>query len=281
VGSYINITDTREVGGLTTLGGIATALDQFLSAYATITYNGEYESASVWALKQQGPLAQTMMYGPPVMGSCDCSFRDESLDTVVEAINQLTFLTSIGMIDQTAFMGRAVGLNDQATIYGVGKNSTTAFRSLDGTMQISDVVYYRTSYWFMGFGVLSTLIVMGLVIPSYWKYGELGRDVTLGPIEVASAFRAPMLTEGRTNAAEAGGDIKELIKDVGHRKVMYGFVDETEDHAEDHLPRRSRNSVRLGISEPQNVRPASGVWSGAGPTNPRRATTMRIKSTFL
>jgi hypothetical protein len=65
VGEYINITDTRDIGDLTTLGGIATALDQFLSAFAQITYNGEYNSASVWALKQQGPLAQTMMVSFP------------------------------------------------------------------------------------------------------------------------------------------------------------------------------------------------------------------------
>jgi hypothetical protein len=244
-----------------------------LSAYATITYNGD---SALWALKQQGTLAQTMMYGPPVMGSCDCSFRDESLDTVINFINQLTFLTSIGMIDNGTFAGRKVKLDEKATIHGVGKNATTVFRSLTGTMQVSDVVYYRTNYWFMGFAVLSNLICICLVIPSYWKYGELGRDVTLGPIEVASAFRAPMLTEGRANTAEAGGDIKELIKDVGHRKVMYGFVDEREDHAEDHLPHSPRNSVRLGISEPENVRPASGVWSG--PNSPRTPTSPRIKS---
>lgn len=111
----------------------------------------------------------------------------------------------------------------------------------------------------MGFAVLSTFVCILLVLPSYWKYGELGRDITLGPIEVASAFRAPMLTEGRANAAEAGGNMKQLIKDVGHRKVMYGSVDEREDHAEDHTPVRTRNSIKLGMSEPAKVRPASGV----------------------
>ena len=274
VGPYINVNDTRDIGSLTSLGGVASALHQFLGAYATITYNGEYQDASVWALKQQGTLAQTMMYGPPVMGSCDCSFKDESLDTIIEAINQLTFMTAIGMVDNSTFMGRRVEPDETATIRGVGKNSSTSFRALTGTMQVSDVVYYRTNYYFMGFAVLSTLVCIALVIPSYWRYGELGRDVTLGPIEVASAFRAPMLTEGRANAAEAGGNIKELIKDVGHRKVMYGFVDEREDHAEDHLrelPRRSRNSVKLGISEPEKVRPASGVWSG--PNSPRSPTS--------
>lgn len=184
------------------------------------------------------------------------------------------------MIDQSSFMGRAVSLDDQATIYGVSQNSTTAFRLLEGTMQISDVVYYRTSYWFMGFGVLATLIVIALIITSYWRYGEIGRNVTLGPVEVASAFRAPILTEGRDNAAEAGGDIRELIKDVGHRKVMSGFVDETQDHTEDHLPRRSR-TVRMGISDPQSVRPASGVWSGPGPSTLRQAPTMWNKHSPL
>jgi hypothetical protein len=206
------------------------------------------------------------------MGSCDCSFKHESLDIIVEAVNQLMFLTSVGMIDQSSFMGRTVKLNDKAAVLGVGRNSSTAFRSIKDTMQISDVVYYRTNFWFMGFGALSTFIVICLVVPSFWRYGELGREVTLGPIEVASAFRAPMLTEGRENAAEAGGNIKELLRDVGHRRVQYGFVDETEDHTEDHFPRRSRNSVRLAISEPEKVRPASGVQSGSIPNSPRGAS---------
>jgi hypothetical protein len=169
VGQYINVTDSREVGGLTHLGGLANALDQFLSATATITYNGEFKDSSVWGLKQQGTLAQTMMYGPPLMGSCDCSFRDESLDTVIDAINQLTFLTSIGMIDNSTFSGRKVEPDEGATIFGVGKNSSTTFRPLTGTMQVSDVVYYCTNFWFMGFAVMSTLICIALVLPSYWK----------------------------------------------------------------------------------------------------------------
>ena len=277
VGKYININDRREVGSLTSLGGLASAMEQFLGAEATITYNGLLKESSVWALKQQGTLAQTMMYGPPNMGSCDCSFRDASLDTIIESVNELTFLASIAMIDNSTFSGRKVVLDESATIVGVGKNDSTSFRSLDWTMQITDVVFYRTNFWFAGFAVLSTVVCVCLVIPSYWKYGELGREVTLGPIEVASAFRAPMLTEGRANAAEAGGDIKELIKDVGHRKVMYGFVDEREDHQEDHLPRRSRNSVRLAMSAPDTVRPASGVWSSpTSPTSPTMAKNPKI-----
>lgn len=276
VGPYINVDDSQEIGSFTHLGGLANALHQFLGASATITYNGENAKESVWGLKQQGPLAQTMMYGPPLMGSCDCSFRDESLDTIIEAINQLAFMTAIGMVDNSTFSGRKVEPDETATIVAVGQNASTTFRTLTGTMQVSDVVYYQTNYWFMSFAVLSTLVCIVFVLPSYWKYGELGRDVTLGPIEVASAFRAPMLREGRANGAEAGGDIKELIKDVGDRRVMYGFVDEREDHAEDHIPRRVRNSVKLGIAQPERVRPASGVWSG--PNSPRSPTSPRFAS---
>lgn len=57
-------------------------------------------------------LAQTMRHGPPVMASCDCSFRNESLDMMIEAVNQLMSLASIGMIDQSSFMGRTVKLNE-------------------------------------------------------------------------------------------------------------------------------------------------------------------------
>lgn len=142
VGPYIDVDDSREIGSFTQLGGLANALHQFLGASATITYNGENAGSSVWGLKQQGPLAQTMMYGPPVMGSCDCFFRDESLDTLIEATSQLTFMTAIGMVDNSTFSGREVKPDYAATIVGVSQNASTSFRILTGTMQVSDVVYY-------------------------------------------------------------------------------------------------------------------------------------------
>ena len=273
VGRRLNVSDTHTYGGLTALGGMANAMQQFLGSTASLTYHGEAQSESVWALKQVGILAQTMMYGPPNMGSCDCSFRSASLDAIIQKINELAFLTAVGMIDHKDFAQRRVHDGDSATLFAVGQNSTAAFRPLNSTAQVSDVVFYKTHYWFMLGGIIVSFACVLLVLPTFWRYGELGRNVTLGPIEVASAFRAPMLTEGRQTAAEAGGDIHELIRDVGHKKVQYGFLEDTSPA--DVVNRRQ--SVRLAMAEPHKVRPASGVWSPPmspsleSPTSPRFA----------
>jgi hypothetical protein len=129
-------------------------------------------------------------------------------------------------------------------------------------------VHYMTNFDFMAAGVVTTLIAVLLVVPAYWKYGQLGREVTLGPIEVASAFQAPILTQGRRYGVKETGKVDDLLKDVGERKVMYGFVDE-------HVPSAvgvavQRTSVYMGA--PDRVRPASGIYSP--PTSPPGSPTV-------
>jgi hypothetical protein len=55
-----------------------------------------------------------------------------------------------------------------------------------------------------------------------WGFWELGRKVTLGPMEIASAFQAPALQAPGVTAA--GGEVSTLLKEVGARQVRYGEV---------------------------------------------------------
>ncbi len=239
---YLYPQDTHTMRSLTALGGIANALSQFLSSSAAITY----EADGSWSLKQLGTLAQTMMYGPPNMGSCDCSFRNEALDSIVASINQLTFLVATGMVDTSTFRGLPRGKTafpsplPQASVIAVDSNTTTSFRALSGqAIQLTDVVHYRTHYVYAGLAFGITIFCILLVIPSFWQYGELGRRVTLGPVEIASAFGAPILVDN-ARAEARNENIDTLIKHIGHRKIVYGFVDvdgdgQIDDHQEMHL----------------------------------------------
>lgn len=196
------------------------------------------------------------------MGSCDCSFLPAALDAIVQGINQLTFLTAVGMAQQDDFEDRVVTPGFDVSTWEVERNGTMAFRQLDEMVQVTDKVHYMTNYEYMIAGIVTTLAAVLLVIPAYWKYGELGREVTLGPIEVASAFQAPLLTQGRRYAAEEKGNVDDLIKDVGRRKVMYGFVDE-------HVPSAVGGAVQrtsVYMAAPDKVRRVSGVYSP--PTSP-------------
>ena len=273
--SYLVTSDRNQVNTTTQLGGIANALSQFLSSSAAITYTG----GSVWSLTQQGTLSQTMMYGPPNMGSCDCSFRD-ALPTLVNGINQLAFLTAT---NQTVLPSGSPSVGGIATVVGVVDNTTATVVAMADSLQISDAIYYETQYIYLALGAASTVLSLLLILPSFWHYNELGRPVTLGPMEIASAFRAPML-EAAPGEEEHVRDLDELIVKVGHRKVVYGVVDEPShiesssvaaEKADRPVPAliadatatsnvgRGR-SVRLGMGEPMRVRPVSGIYSRAG-----------------
>lgn len=165
------------------------------------------------------------------MGSCDCSFRSDALDTIISSINQLTFLTATGMIDTSNFRGLPNGKQafpspmPSSTVIAVGSNTTAQFQAQPGSAtQLTDVVHYQTHYVYAGIAFGVTILCVLLVIPSFWRYGELGRRVTLGPVEIASAFGAPILVDRQRDEARQE-TIETLIKHIGDRRIQYGFVD--------------------------------------------------------
>lgn len=283
--SYLDTDDQNVVNTTTQLGGMANALAQYMSSTATISYTG----GSLWGLTQKGTLSQTMMFGPPNMGSCDCSFKD-ALSTLVNGINQLAFLTAT---NQTVSPSGFPSVGQKATVIGVQKNTTTTFTALPNSLQISDVIHYSTDWMYLALGAASTLGCILLIVPSFWRYGQLGRHVTLGPMEIASAFRAPMLEPGKDGEEESAKNLDELISKVGHRKVVYGVVEDpnrpgTSDSPEEGADGtatdtvHNRRSVRLGMGAPSSVRPVSGVysWAGSPPTTPTMASPKTTSRPF-
>jgi hypothetical protein len=108
-------------------------------------------------------------------------------------------------------------------------------------------------------GALATMVFCILcVLPSYWGFWQLGRKVTLGPIEIASALGAPVLQQPHTRA----GDVDILLKEVGGRQVRYGEVDET-----GRLGLADANSVRHMSSYSSN---RSSIRSSVGHPEPHR-----------
>ena len=83
-----------------------------------------------------------------------------------------------------------------------------------------------------------------MLSPFFWRYGELGRKVTLDPIKVANTFHAPLLTGGRQHAKERGGDIEALIDVVGHKQVQYEDAKDEQCEARDRGTDESETSQR-------------------------------------
>lgn len=99
----------------------------------------------------------------------------------------------------------------------------------------SEGIHYKTKIWYMIGAAISTLLVVICVLPVYYGYWELGRKVTLGPVEIAHAFRSPM------TAQATSGRIDGLVKEIGQTEVQFG-----------HIVAGDAKGV-LGIAEPQYV----------------------------
>lgn len=73
--------------------------------------------------------------------------------------------------------------------------------------------------------------------------GQLGRKVTLNPVEIAYAFRSPVM--GLSAVAT-----EDLLKEVGNRQIKYGNIVAGPDQG------------RLGVAEPQHVAQPVGARHG-------------------
>lgn len=89
-----------------------------------------------------------------------------------------------------------------------------ATRRIDTVRYVSDYPYMYAALSVMAFCILC-------VLPAYWGFWELGRRVTLGPMEIASAFQAPALDSA---AVAAGGEVEHMLKEVGQREVRYSTL---------------------------------------------------------
>lgn len=81
---------------------------------------------------------------------------------------------------------------------------------------------YVSNYAFLAVGVAVMLLALIGVMPLFYGFWDLGRDVTLSPIETAKAFGAPVLdTEGVPSNATATAIAKS---ETGRLLVQYGEV---------------------------------------------------------
>jgi hypothetical protein len=78
---------------------------------------------------------------------------------------------------------------------------------------------YRTDAAFVLSALTASVVGVLAVAPLYYGWWQLGRNVSLNPLEIAKAFRAPLLGGVNSNA-----DRVQLAAVVGHKRVRYGAV---------------------------------------------------------
>jgi hypothetical protein len=203
----------------TVIGGVSTALNEKLYGSGSLDF---YDDK--FALYPSG-LAADQLFKVESNTTTGCGYQySDPLDHVIRRINMLMFRLSIDpLVDD-----RNIDLEpDHELAY-------TPFTAQEYSVSL----HYKTNRGFM-YGALGSILVCVLcVLPSYWGYWQLGRDVTLGPFEIANAFRAPILDH--PSVANAG--VKVLIREVGEREVKYGEMVQNDAPG------------RLAMAEPKAVR---------------------------
>jgi hypothetical protein len=201
----------------TVIGGFGSVLSQYLYGYNSMSVNDDHHFVQYPSgLASVQPFKVAYNTSAP---SCAYQYRDP-LEYILRHINLLMFTLSIENSGHDWEM-------DEVPI------STQIIAK-----QYSQSIHYQTNKRFMYGALASILFCILCVLPSYWGYWQLGRDVTLGPFEIANAFRAPILDH--PSVANAG--VKVLIREVGQREVKYGQMVQNDA------------SGRLAIAEPDAVR---------------------------
>ncbi|RYO80751.1 hypothetical protein DL766_010181 [Monosporascus sp. MC13-8B] len=184
-----------ETAGLgifpSTLGGIAFAVGKQYNSKISI-YNGG--GLQVSANGMMGYAYRNS--SDDALGTVGMTWADPTAD-VVAAIQELTF--------------RAAAFHS---------NATTPMQRIEGheTMQIT---VYTANYRYLAGGLVLMIVATLAMLPLFHGWWHLGREVTLSPVEIAVAFRAPHTEGGDPNA-----DVYTLLRQIGKRKARYGVIDE-------------------------------------------------------
>ncbi len=105
---------------------------------------------------------------------------------------------------------------------------------------------YRVDWPWLASGIVVSLLGIVALIPLYIGWWELGRPVSLNPLEVANAFGAPLLDTVNSNA-----DRSHIARDVGYKQVRYGSVEEgTEGESLLRLRVEENQDERVGAPKP-------------------------------
>lgn len=79
-------------------------------------------------------------------------------------------------------------------------------------LELSSINVFHSEYhYLLGSSLLSVFFVL-LVAPTFWGWWEIGRSVTLNPIEIAKACGAPLFRGPGSNFTE-----RELVRYTGSR----------------------------------------------------------------
>jgi hypothetical protein len=204
--AYADLNET--FAAVSTVGAMTYVFNSLYSSSANLTYG------SAWDISSRGAQAQSLFYAADSAAAHDsCGYniaardRDDPAIEVLRKLNTLSFVAAL-------YLNGAPQLDR-----GARGAAHLAHQSID-TAVTGIVEQYKTSFAYVGGALAATLVTVLLVLPVYWGFWQLGRKVTLGPLEISHAFNAPIIAPDRTKNHH--GDFEEVLNEVGKRRVRYG-----------------------------------------------------------
>ncbi|OCL14127.1 hypothetical protein AOQ84DRAFT_281733 [Glonium stellatum] len=184
---------SEEVYGLgtwpSTLGGISVVASNRFQSTTSLYYDGTpftIFSTGIIPLEHLVPDNTTF-------GTCNMTWTDP-MPEILTGIREIMFRTAIA-----------------------ATNATT--RQTFPATETVTLAIYVSHYGYLTAAFTVMVLSVSLVFPIFIGWWQLGRKVTLSPIEVASAFEAPLFIK-----SQASGEVKMLLKGFGDTDIKYGEV---------------------------------------------------------
>ena len=209
-----------------TIGALTYILNNLYSSSANLTYKDD------WDIALRGGQAQTTFFADTdteTFSRCYYDIDRPGLDDpaieLLRKVNTLSFVAALYLKGQPA-----VNVTDRSA---QGMANQTVLTSVTGIVE-----EYDTDFNYVAGALVASFVTMLLVFPVYWGFWKLGRKVTLGPLEIANAFNAPVIRPENVKAQH--GDFEEVLQEVGKRRVRYGQLKDAPPGS-------------MGIADPEHV----------------------------
>lgn len=146
------------------------------------------------------------------METTNIEFDDPMVDIILVA-NELAFRTaytaSNTLSEDTMYEINQFNLTSEQP-YIISPNLTLVNRTLHQRSLVRDsslqTVYDVQNGWLTGGSAVMVLACLA-ILPTYWGWWHLGREVSMSPLEIARAFEAPIMRDTDPNAT--GDDLKK------------------------------------------------------------------------
>jgi hypothetical protein len=177
----------------TIIGAFSYYLTSLVASISKVSFDGN------WKLETTGMTAdEYMKLGPEKWIIDNTMTYKDPMDDVLNSINELAFRTAV-----------QVARNSPDSTF----NQTVPYQG--GRM----TTVYSSDYKLVGIAVGLNFLAIFAIFPVYYGWWELGRKSSLGLLETAKAFGAPLLKDLDDNSTE-----QQILSQVREKRVKYGDV---------------------------------------------------------